>query len=48
MKTQTEIAQDHLTKLGLFDLTSYTKEQINEFWNKVNAQYLGQYDKHTT
>ena len=43
-----EIAKQHLSNLGLQDLTSFTAPQRTEFWAMVNAEYQSQFDNHTT
>ena len=40
-----QIAKQHLSKLGLKDLTSYSPQQKKEFWAKVEAEYISQYTK---
>ncbi len=39
-----EIAKQHLSNLGLKDLTSYSPKQIKQFWAIVNTEYLSQFD----
>jgi len=39
-----EIAKQHLSNLGLEDLTSYTASQRAEFWDMVNAEYFAQFE----
>ena len=46
--SQYEIAKQHLSNLGLEDLTSFTPAEKTQFWMKVNAQYSDQFDNLTT
>ena len=46
--SQTEIAIQHLSNLGLEDLSSFTADQRSEFWLHVDAEYKSQFDNLTT
>lgn len=46
--SQTEIAFQMLSNLGLEDLSSFTPDQRTEFWRQVNAEYFDQFDNLTT
>lgn len=45
--SQNEIAIKRLRKLGLVDLTSYSKSAKKTFWSSVAKEYISQFDKLT-
>ena len=43
LKSPSQLATIELNKLGLEDLTTYSKEEEKEFWKEIEAKYDNQF-----